>query len=138
MGAPLEDGAERLRCYLAHQMDKERTATGQVRRWVHGVLSQADEEIAAPTRAVLWNAASADRGLSSGRNFASAPLATLLRGPFAALGSRNPELDASLIAHAVLGKLSDHLWQGTRPAAHEVTAIIGFCLASVDQQVGTV
>jgi AcrR family transcriptional regulator len=130
VGALLEDGAERLRSYLAHQMAKERTAPGQVRRWVRGVLSQADEEFAAPTLAVLWNAASADQGLASGRHFAGAPLATLLRDPFTALGSRAPELDAALAAHAVLGRLSDHLWHGTRPAAHEVTAIINFCLAA--------
>jgi AcrR family transcriptional regulator len=130
VGALLEDGAERLRDYLAHQMDKEPAATGQVRRWVHGVLSQADEELAAPTLAVLWNAASTDRGLASGRHFASAPLATLLRGPFADLGSSTPELDAALAAHAVLGRLSDHLWQRTRPSADEVTAIIDFCLAA--------
>jgi AcrR family transcriptional regulator len=131
VGALLEDGAERLRRYLAHQMEKEHTATGQVRRWVHGVLSQADEEVAAPTLAVLWNAASVDRGLASGRHFASAPLATLLHAPFTTLGSRTPEIAAALAAHAVLGTLSDHLWEGSRPAAHEVTAIVDFCLAAV-------
>ena len=48
VGALLDDGAERLRGYLAHQMEKERTAAGQVRRWVHGVLSQADEDSPPP------------------------------------------------------------------------------------------
>jgi AcrR family transcriptional regulator len=130
VGALLEDGAERLRGYLAHQMGKERTALGQVRQWVRGVLSQADRDIAAATLAVLWNAGSADRGLASGRHFASAPLATLLLDPFAALGSSAPELDAALAAHAVLGRLSDHLWQGTSPTAREVAATIDFCLAA--------
>jgi len=134
VGALLEDGAERLRRYLAHQMDKESTAAGQVRRWVGGVLSQADEEIAVTTLAVLWNAASTDRGLASGRHFASAPLATLLYDPFTTLGAGTPELAADLAAHAVLGKLSDHLWQGTRPTAREVTAIVDFCLAAVGDE----
>jgi AcrR family transcriptional regulator len=131
VGALLEDGAERLRRYLAHQMDKERTAAGQVRRWVQGVLSQADEENARPTLAVLWNAASLDRGIASGRHFASAPLATLLYEPFTELGSTCPELAAALAAHAVLGTLSDHLWQGSRPTAREVRTIVDFCLAAV-------
>ena len=88
--AILEDGAERLRSYLAHQMAKERTPDGKVRRWVAGVLGQADGEVAATTLAVLWNGGSADGGLAAGRHFASAPLASLLDEPFAALGSRRP------------------------------------------------
>ena len=57
VAAILDDGTERLQSYLAHQMAKEVTAAGKVRRWVEGVLSQAsDEEIAATTLAVLWNA----------------------------------------------------------------------------------
>ncbi|MGH9016671.1 MAG: TetR/AcrR family transcriptional regulator [Acidimicrobiales bacterium] len=130
VSALLEDGAERLRSYLAHQMDKERDAAGQVRRWVHGVMAQADEKIAATTLAVLWNAGADAQGLASGRHFASAPLATLLHDPLAALGSRSPGIDATLAAHGVLGKLSDHLWQGTGPGARELTAIVDFCLAA--------
>ena len=95
VAAILEDGTERLRSYLAHQMAKEATPEGQVRRWVEGVLSQAaDEDIAATTLAVLWNGGSVGEGLPSGRPSASRPLATLLREPFAALGSADPELDA--------------------------------------------
>src|SRR3954464_11273722 len=39
--AILEDGAARLRSYLEHQMGKEATAEGKVRRWVDGILAQA-------------------------------------------------------------------------------------------------
>ncbi len=85
--AILEDGSERLRTYLVHQMAKESTPEGQVRRWVKGVLAQADAELSATSLAVLWNGGSADAGLAAGRHFASAPLATLLAEPFAALGS---------------------------------------------------
>ena len=95
-------------------MAKEPTPEGQVRRWVEGVLAQADEDIAATTLAVLWNGGSADGGLAAGRHFASAPLASLLHEPFAALGSDAPELDAALAAHATLGMLSDCLWQRSR------------------------
>ena len=120
--AILDDGAERLRGYLAHQMAKATTPQDQVRRWVEGVLSQADAEIAATTLAVLWNGGAVD-GTGAGRHFASATLATLLHEPFAALGSVDPELDASLVAHAAMGKLSDHLWQGVPPSPADLDGI---------------
>ena len=129
VAAILEDGTDRLRDYLAHQMSKEATPEGKVRRWVEGALSQAaDDDIAATTLAVLWNAGSvADQSGPS----ASAPLATLLREPFAALGSADPDLDASRAAHAIIGKLSDHLWQRTRPSRAETEHIVAFYLAAV-------
>src|SRR5215212_4008839 len=130
VAALLEDGAERLAGYLAHQMDKEPTPKAQVARWVEGVLSQTDEEIAATTLAVLWNGGTVGEGLASGRHFANAPVAALLRAPFSALGSADPELDASLAAHAVLGKLSDYLWQRGAPTPAEVDRITGFCIAA--------
>jgi AcrR family transcriptional regulator len=128
VAAILDDGAERLHDYLAHQMTKATTPEERVRRWVGGVMAQADEEIAASTLAVLWNGGTAGDG--TGRHFASATLAPLLEEPFAALGSADPELDASLAAHATLGTLSDHLWQGTPPTPADVDRIADFCLAA--------
>jgi len=60
--ALLEDGGERLQSYLAYQLAKESTPEGQVRRWVRGVLAQADKDIAATTLAVLWNASALGGG----------------------------------------------------------------------------
>lgn len=132
VSAILEDGAQRLGGYLAHQMAKEDSLQGQVRRWVEGVMAQADVDIAATTLAVLWNGGSADGGQASGRHFASAPLAELLHAPFAALGSAQPELDAALAAHAALGRLSDCLWQQVTPTPAEVAHVTAFCLAAVN------
>jgi AcrR family transcriptional regulator len=128
--ALLEDGAGRLMRYLEHQMAKEPDAEGQLRSWIEGVMTQADEQVAATTLAVLANGGEADGGLAVGRHFASAPLAELLYQPFAALGSADPRLGASLAAHAVLGKLSDHLWQRTAPTAAEIDAMVRFFLAA--------
>ena len=74
-------GASACSSYLAHQMAKEPTPEGQVRRWVRGVLAQADKDIAATTLAVLWNASTLGGGPAAGRHFASAPVSSLLREP---------------------------------------------------------
>jgi AcrR family transcriptional regulator len=133
VNALLEDGAERLRSYLAHQMAKAKSPQAQVRRWVEGVLAQADGDVAAATLAVLWNGSSADGGLAAGRHFASSPLASLLREPFAALGSDTPDLHAALAAHAALGLLSDCLWRGAAPTRGESDRVVDFCLRAVSR-----
>lgn len=127
--ALLEDGAQRLHGYLAHQMEKERTPEAKVRRFVDGVLAQADDETAATTLAVLYNSAGAGEG-RAGRHFASGRIATLLQEPFRALGGTEPELAASLATHAVLGRLADHLWQHTKPSRAERARITEVCLAA--------
>ncbi len=129
--ALLEDGAERLRTYLAHQMGKHRSAAARVRRWVAGVLSQADPSIASATLAVLRNAGDGAAGAAAGRHFASGPLATLLSAPLAELGSRSPERDAALVAHGVLGLLSDHLWSATGSSPREIDGVTEFVLRAV-------
>ncbi len=130
VAAILDDGTERLVSYLAHQMAKETTAADQVRCWVEGVLAQAaDEESAATTLAVLWNAAGIGRALALPHTSTSTRLATLLRAPFAALGSDDPDLDAELAAHAVVGRLTDLLWGRTSPSRAETERVVRFCLA---------
>ena len=128
--AILDDGAARLTSYLEHQMAKGSTPTEQVRRWVEGVLAQADPEIAATTLAVLWNASGVGGGSAAGRHFASAPLADLLVEPLRDLGASTPEATAGLVAHAVLGTLSDYLWQQTVPTPAELTRITTFCVTA--------
>src|SRR5690349_3617972 len=131
VAALLEDGAQRLARYVAHQMSKEPTPEGQVRRWVEGVLSQTREEIAATTLAVLWNGGSIGESMGSGRHSASIPMAALLHEPFARLGSADPALDASLAAHATLGKIADYLWQRATPSPAEIDHITEFCLRAI-------
>jgi AcrR family transcriptional regulator len=129
--AILEDGAERLRGYLTHQLAKAPSPAGKVRCWVEGVLGQADADIAATTLAVLWNGGGAAGGLAAGRHFASSPLASLLYEPFASLGSDAPEADAGLAAHATLGMLSDCLWRQVEPTRADVDRVTSFCLRAV-------
>ncbi len=120
VAALLQDGTERLAGYVAHQMAKEPTPARQIRRWVESVLSQT--ESARTTVAVLWNATRLDPAPRG----ASDALAALLIDPLTRVGSATPELDASLAAHAVLGRLSGHLWSGTRPGRAEVDRIVAY------------
>jgi AcrR family transcriptional regulator len=127
VAALVEDGTLRLASYVAHQMDKEPDPEGKVRRWVEAILSQADGKAATATLAVLGNGSSFDRNVAPNGDNPSAPLAALLHGPFAALGSTDPELDASLAAHAVVGRLPEYLWARTHPTPAEVDHIVRFC-----------
>ena len=127
VAALLEDGAQRLARYVEHQMDKETEPASKVRRWVEGILSQTEPEIAETTLAVLWNGGGVGDSVGD-RHSATVPLGALLRAPFQELGSVDPALDASLAAHAVVGKMSDYLWRRTTPAPAEVDRITEFCL----------
>ena len=132
VAAIIEDGAARLASYLHHQIAKASTPEAQVRRWVEGVMAQAaDDDIAATTLAVLWNGGRIGERLGASRPSHTTVLATLLREPFAQLGSSDPDRDAALAAHATVGTLSDFLWCRSRPTPADVDHVVGFCLAAV-------
>jgi AcrR family transcriptional regulator len=122
--AILEDGTVRLAGYVGHQMAKEASPEAKVRRWVEGVFTQTHGENAATTLAVVWSGSGLAMGAEANRHDASEPLAKLLHEPLASLGSVTPELDAMLIAHAVLGRVGDHLWARTEPSALELDRIV--------------
>ena len=103
--------------YLAHQMAKEADARGQgppLGRGRAGPGGRRRHRRDHPRRA-LERRQPGRAASPPGRPFATAPLATLLREPFADLGSADPELDASLAAHATVGMLADWLWKRVRP-----------------------
>nr|WP_221333446.1 TetR/AcrR family transcriptional regulator [Nocardia transvalensis] len=131
VAALLEDGTERLYGYVAHRMGKASTPADRVRAWVTAILLQAGTEIAATTRAVLWNSSGSGQGVVSGAGTAGARLAELLHEPFAELGSATPEFDASLAGHAMVGKLAEFLWRRIEPAPSDVDRITAFCLRAV-------
>lgn len=125
VAAILEDGNERLGSYVTRQMAKESTPEGQVRRWVKGVMSQADDDIAATTLAVMYNASGPLAGVPAA---SIDPVARPLVAPLAALGSNAPELDAALLVPAMFGRLRVHLFSGTRPDPSEIDHLVGVCL----------
>lgn len=128
VAALLEDGTERLARYLDHQMAKETSADAKIGCWVEGMLSQTNERTASTTLAVLWNGTGVGVGMSAGRHDVSPPLAALLHAPYVELGCSSPHLISSLVAHATLGKVADHLSAGTQPTREETETIIRFCL----------
>ncbi len=132
VAAVIEDGTERLKSYLDHQLAKQRTPAGKVRRWVEGIMSQAAPKLAEPVLALLFNSGAGNSELHSSRYPASAPLATLLHEPLAEIGSSHPEIDALLFAHAILGRLTDHLRQRTQPSRAELDHLVEFCLRAAD------
>ena len=126
----LADGTVRLTSYLRHRMDKASAPEDRVRQWVEGVMAQAaDEDIAATTRAVLWNGGSLSDRVGPDRPSAAASLATLLQEPFAQMGREDPQTDATLVAHAAVGLLADFLWQRARPTRAQIEHVVDFCLA---------
>jgi AcrR family transcriptional regulator len=133
--ALLEDGTDRLASYISHQMEKVATPEDKVRCWVEGMLSQTRGRAAATTLAVLWNGSGIGIGVSAGRHNASIPLGALLHDPFVALGNRSPEIGASLVAHATLGKVSDYLWAGTHPSRSELQEVTAFCIDAAHSSV---
>jgi AcrR family transcriptional regulator len=131
VAAILEDGTVRLRSYLEHQMAKASTPEGKVRRFVEGVMAQAaDDDIAATTRAVLWNGGAVSDSVPT-RPTPALALAALLAEPFAELGSARPGMDAELVAHAAVGMMSHYLWEREQPTRADMDHIIEFCLRVV-------
>ncbi|MBL7487269.1 TetR/AcrR family transcriptional regulator [Frankia sp. AgB1.9] len=130
VAALIEDGAERVAVALDRRMAREPTVEGKIRVWVDGTLAQADESPAARTTAVLWNSSTLNSSIPTGDHAATAPFAELLHEPFATLGSATPELDAELVTHAVLGRLSGHLRAHTRATPEEKDRLLRFCLAT--------
>ena len=130
VAALLEDGTERLQSYLAHQMAKEATPEGKVRRWVEGVLAQAaDEDIAATTLAVLWNGGSVGRACRraarrpAGRwRSCCASRSPTWAAPTPTSTPRSPPTRWS-------ATLSDWLWERARPSAAAIDHVADVCLA---------
>lgn len=130
MAAVLDAGTERLRSYLAHQMEKEQDPGAKIRRWVDGIFMQTREDLAAVSRAVLMNSTISGSGAPAGRHFATTILASLLREPFAELGSPDAEMASMLATHGTLGTMADHVDAGTRPTDDQQERITLFCIAT--------
>ena len=129
-----EQATEHIAAVVARRMADEASPEAQVRCWLDGVLAQATGSSARANVAVLNASSNFSTAIPTGNHApVRAPLAALLRGPFAALGSSNPALDAELVTHAVTNRVAGHLFAGTAPSAEEVEHLLRFCLTTARQ-----
>jgi AcrR family transcriptional regulator len=131
VAAIVDAGAHRLVSYLRHQMSKDTDPRAQLRRWIEGIMSQADNpDVAHSTRAVLWNGGRVG-GEARPEVTSHDPLAQLIVAPIAALGSADPERDAAVVTHATMGLMRDFLWRCVTPTQADVAHLVEFCTAAL-------
>ncbi|MGA8330122.1 MAG: helix-turn-helix domain-containing protein [Mycobacterium sp.] len=126
--AVMERGVAIVVSYLQHQMAKEPTADGQVRRWIEGALAQvAEPHLISMSRAAAgqvsatpdWRAATDETML---------PMRDLLTEPVAALGSKDVRRDADAVFHCTAAALRRYLDSAQRPNPEDVDHLVQFCL----------
>jgi AcrR family transcriptional regulator len=126
--AVMERGVAIVVSYLQHQMTKERTPEGQVRRWIEGALAQvADPHLISMSRAAVgqvsttpdWRAAT-DETIR--------PMRDLLIRPVSALGSMDIPRDTDAVFHCTVAALRRYLDSAQRPSADDVDHLVRFCL----------
>jgi AcrR family transcriptional regulator len=136
--AILDDGRRTLLGYLEHLMAEEETGDGKVRRWIEGMMTQAvDPDAAAATRAVHVNATRADGGVGEKGRRAEDDLRALLSTALVQTASVDPQRDAYVIFHAVVGTMTDYLVRQQKPSARDVKHLAAFCVAGIGVANGT-
>jgi hypothetical protein len=116
-------------------MSKEDGPEAQIRRWVEGIMSQAgNPDVAHTTVAVLWNRSHLGDYNRDSNVMSNDLFAQLLVEPLTRLGSQDPRRDASVICHAVMGRMNEFLWRPCQPEPIDTTHLIRFCLAAIDRK----
>jgi AcrR family transcriptional regulator len=131
VAAIMEEGTERLAAAVARRMERVPTAEQKVRCWLDAMIAQADPSLAEQTSAVLRTSTNLNTSIPTGDHVIRRPIARLLQSPFAALGCKNPELDAELVTHAILSHVSGHIRGASRPTVAETEHLYRFCIRSV-------
>lgn len=136
--AILDDGLRQLVDYLEHQMAKETSGLGQVRRWVEGILAQAVNPGAAEaTRGVVVN--TARLGQLFPEEFRRSE--EVIRAPVRAaieraveqgeLASADAERDAEAAYRLAMGTMQSCLSNGQRPTKADVAHLVGFVVGGL-------
>jgi AcrR family transcriptional regulator len=126
--AVMERGVAIVVSYLQHQMTKERTPAGQVRRWIEGALAQvADPHLISMSRAAAGQV-SATTDWRAADDAIMRPMRDLLIEPIAALGSTDARRDADAVFHCTVSAMRRYLDSAERPAPADVDHLVKFCL----------
>jgi AcrR family transcriptional regulator len=137
IAALIEDGTERLAGLAARGMAGAASPEAQVRVWWETMVGQADPRRAEKTVALIRLSANSNTGLAT-RQPVRDPLARLLEGPFAGLGSADPRFDSVLVTHAVMSVVSSQMWTGSKLPKRERDYLLRFCLQVPRAMAGSV
>ncbi len=129
-----DDGLRQLVAYLEHQMAKEDSVVGKVRRWVEGLMAQAAEpEAASATRAVVLNSsrlrqAFPDEAVRSEERIKELLLFALRAAGGNGGGRAGSERDAEVAYRAAMGSMQAWLLRPEPPSRKDVEHLVGFVL----------
>ncbi len=137
--AILDDGLRQLVGYLEHQMAKETSGLGQVRRWVEGILAQAANPGAAEaTRGVVVNTARLGQlfpeEFRRSEELIKAPVRAAIETAVeqGELGGADPERDAEAAYRLAMGTMQSCLGDGRRPSKADIAHLVGFVVAGLE------
>ncbi|MCV7402828.1 TetR/AcrR family transcriptional regulator [Mycobacterium fragae] len=123
--AVMERGVAIVVSYLQHQMAKEPTPAGKVKRWIEGALAQvADPHLISMSRAAagqLSATANVDAEIMQ-------PMRELLTEPVAALGSADVRRDADVVFQCTAAAMRRYLDSTARPGPEDIDHLVRFCL----------
>lgn len=123
--AVMERGVAIVVSYLQHQMAKEPTPAGKVKRWIQGALAQvADPHLISMSRAAagqLSATANVDAEIMQ-------PMRELLTEPVAALGSTDVRRDADVVFQCTAAAMRRYLDSADRPGPEDIDHLVRFCL----------
>jgi AcrR family transcriptional regulator len=126
--AVMERGVAIVVSYLQHQMTKESTPAGQVRRWIEGALAQvADPHLISMSLAAAGQV-SATTDWRAADDEIMRPLRDLLTEPVAALGSSDVQRDGDAVFHCTVSAMRHYLDGARRPGPDDVEHLVRFCL----------
>jgi AcrR family transcriptional regulator len=132
--AILDDGRRQLVDYLAHQMAKEETAEGRVRRWVEGVLAQASEPAAAATRPFVLNSLRLRDRFPEESRQSDESIKQPLRDAIAAIPGTDPDRDTEAVHHLAMGRMHDFLIRRQIPTRRDISHVVEFALAGLRRE----
>jgi AcrR family transcriptional regulator len=126
--AVMERGVAIVVSYLQHQMAKESTPAGEIRRWIEGALAQvADPHLISMSRAAAGQA-SATTDWRAADDAIMRPMRELLVEPITALGGRNIQRDTDAVFLCTVSAMRRYLDSAQRPRPADVEHLVRFCL----------
>ena len=126
--AVMERGVAIVVSYLQHQMAKEPTPAGKIRRWIEGALAQvADPHLISMSRAAAGQV-SATANWWAADNEIMRPMRDLLSEPVTALGSTDVRRDAETVFSCTAAAMRRCLDSAHRPGPDDIDHLVRFCL----------